>query len=134
MKCTASKCSVRTLVKAPRSVDREFFLKDFICGQCSVERLHLTKQSVDEAKLAISEVKREICNIQEQLKNAWFVDLWKIPNNMRKAQKELRRHLTLKRNSDPSAVFYIRNNRIIKLSKQQHNEKVPEALSAAAPI
>ncbi|KAI0982504.1 hypothetical protein GJ496_008738 [Pomphorhynchus laevis] len=36
---------------------------------CSAERLHLTKQSIDEAKLAISKVKREICNIQEQLKN-----------------------------------------------------------------
>ncbi|KAI0989628.1 hypothetical protein GJ496_008299 [Pomphorhynchus laevis] len=69
MKCTASKCSLRTLVKAPFSVDIEFFLKDFLCGQCSAERLHLTKQSVYEAKLAISEVKREICNIQEQLKN-----------------------------------------------------------------
>ncbi|KAI0983686.1 hypothetical protein GJ496_003436 [Pomphorhynchus laevis] len=41
---------------------------------CSAERLHLTKQSVDEAKLAISEVKREICNIQEQLKNACIND------------------------------------------------------------
>ncbi|KAI0978315.1 hypothetical protein GJ496_002505 [Pomphorhynchus laevis] len=36
---------------------------------CSAECLHLTEKSVDEAKLAISEVKREICNIQEQLKN-----------------------------------------------------------------
>ncbi|KAI0979537.1 hypothetical protein GJ496_009537 [Pomphorhynchus laevis] len=36
---------------------------------CSADRLHLTEQSVDEAKLAISEIKREICNIREQLKN-----------------------------------------------------------------
>ncbi|KAI0986027.1 hypothetical protein GJ496_010675 [Pomphorhynchus laevis] len=175
---------------------------------CSAERLHLTKQSVDEAKLAISEVKREICNIQEQLKNCLVrgslenskqygnaisinddVGNPRIPSfagvvrrevarsifatshlqkelpplkllqqsdrESRRSQnviisglqnsdsdrelvdelfKELGVKLTLKRNYDLSAVFYIRNNRIIKLSKQQHNEKVPEALSVAAPI
>ncbi|KAI0980919.1 hypothetical protein GJ496_000166 [Pomphorhynchus laevis] len=214
MKCTASKCSLRTLVKAPFSVDIEFFLKDFLCGQCSAERLHLTKQSVYEAKLAISEVKREICNIQEQLKNCLVrgslenskqygntISINDDVSNPRISsfavvvrrevagsifatshlQKELpplkllqqcdresRRsqnviisglqnsdsdrelvdelfkelgvkvpldlNLTLKRNSDPSAVFYICNNRIIKLSKQQYNEKVSDALSVAAPI